>query len=132
DNVGVQYGLQALNNGAITVDQFLLVNEKIGGVDIDFKNIPQRTLADLGALHRAYVSGRVLNTGNGLRNIPIIAQHGVGDPDANGNIHLKFYSYSIRQRLIDKNGTAANQVIISPFNNTTDDLFDQMERWLDA
>jgi hypothetical protein len=132
DNVGVQYGLKALNDGAISVDQFLLVNDKIGGVDIDFKNIPQRTVADAGAMHRAYVSGRVLNTGNGLRNVPIIAQHGVGDPDVNGNIHLKFYSYAIRQRLIDQNGTAGNQVIVSPFNNTTDDLFEQMDRWLDA
>jgi hypothetical protein len=132
DNVGVQYGLKALNDGAISVDQFLLVNDKIGGADIDFKNVPQRTVADAGAMHRAYVSGRILNTGNGLRNVPIIGQHGVGDPDANGNIHLKFYSYSIRQRLIDQNGTAGNQVIVSPFNNTTDDLFEQMNRWLDA
>src|SRR4030095_422399 len=120
-----------LNDGAITVDQFLLVKEQIGGVDIDFKNTPQRTVADLGALHRGYVSGRVLNTGNGLRDIPIIAQHGMGDPEANGDIHLKFYSFSIRERLENQNGTAANQVIVSPFN-IRDDLFNQMERWLDA
>jgi len=131
DNVGVQYGLKALNDSAITVDQFLLVNEKIGGVDTDFNNTPQRTVADLGALHRAYVSGRVLNTGNGLRNIPIITQHGMGDPIADGDIHLKFHSFSLRERLKSKNGTAANQVIVSPFN-IRDDLFDQIERWLDA
>ena len=29
DNVGVQYGLHALNTGAITVSQFLDLNEKI-------------------------------------------------------------------------------------------------------
>jgi hypothetical protein len=133
DNVGVQYGLQALNAGAISVDQFLLVNEKVGGVDLDFKNTPQRTTADLGALKRAYQSGRVLNTGNGLADIPMIQQHGVGDPVVAGNIHLKFYSYALRERLIDKNGHADNQVIVAPFNNPNpDDLFVQMDRWIDA
>jgi len=131
DNVGVQYGLMALNDGAITVDEFLLVNEKIGGVDIDFKNTPQRTVADPGATFRAYQSGRILNGGGGLRDIPIITQHGAGDPAVNGDIHLKFYSYSIRQRLIDQNGTADNQVIVAPFFIRADH-FDQMNRWLDA
>lgn len=31
DNVGVQYGLKALNDGAITVDEFLLLNAHVGG-----------------------------------------------------------------------------------------------------
>ena len=43
DNVGVQYGLKALNDRVISVDQFLDVNERIGGVDIDFKSTAQRT-----------------------------------------------------------------------------------------
>ena len=131
DNVGVQYGLKAVNEGTITVDQFLLVNEKIGGVDINFIPTATRTVADPHTMYRAYVSGRVLNGGAGLRNVPMITQHGVGDPDVNGNIHLKFYSWAVRHRLIDRNGTAANQVIVSPFNNS-DDLFEQMNRWLDA
>src|SRR5690606_5261710 len=35
DNVGVQYGLAALNEGTITVDRFLQLNERIGSFDID-------------------------------------------------------------------------------------------------
>ena len=35
DNVGLQYGLAALNSGAISVDEFLELNEKMGGNDID-------------------------------------------------------------------------------------------------
>jgi len=131
DNVGVQYGLQALNAGTISVDEFLLVNDKVGGVDIDFKHTAGRTVADPGTMFRAYVSGRVLNGGGGLGNVPMITQHGVGDPVVAGNIHLKFYSWSVRHRLLDMNGTFANQVIVAPFNNG-DDLFDQMNRWLDA
>ncbi len=39
DNVGVQYGLKALNDGVITVDQFLDLNAMIGGFDIDFNHV---------------------------------------------------------------------------------------------
>ena len=35
DNVGVQYGLEALNRGAITKAEFLDLNDKIGGFDND-------------------------------------------------------------------------------------------------
>src|SRR2546426_347255 len=44
DNVGLQYGLKALNDGKITVDQFLDLNEVIGGFDIDFNHVPNRTV----------------------------------------------------------------------------------------
>ena len=35
DNVGVQYGLEALNRGVITPAEFLDLNDKIGGFDND-------------------------------------------------------------------------------------------------
>src|SRR5262249_32939188 len=35
DNVGIQYGLQALNEKKISVEQFLDLNAKIGGFDVD-------------------------------------------------------------------------------------------------
>src|SRR6185295_1664766 len=35
DNVGVQYGLNALLAGQITPEEFVTLNEKIGGVDAD-------------------------------------------------------------------------------------------------
>ena len=41
DNVGIQYGLNALNAGDITTDEFLDINEKIGGLDIDGHLVPQ-------------------------------------------------------------------------------------------
>ena len=37
DNIGLQYGLAALDAGKISVDEFLEVNEKVGGTDIDGK-----------------------------------------------------------------------------------------------
>ena len=65
DNVGVQYGLAALNEGKITFDQFLEVNTRIGGLDINGKIVPQRMAGDPLALRRAYQTGRV-NSGEGL------------------------------------------------------------------
>ena len=35
DNVGVQYGLAALQRGEITAEQFVDLNAKVGGIDID-------------------------------------------------------------------------------------------------
>jgi hypothetical protein len=99
DNVGVQYGLKALNDGAITVDEFLDLNAMIGGFDIDLNHIPTRTVAYPDATRRAYEGGRILGGGNGLATIPIITRKGNGDAVVNGDIHLRFWANSIRERL---------------------------------
>jgi len=57
DNVGVQYGLQALNAGIITTAQFLDLNEKIGGYDNDFNYVANRVEGDIGAIKRAQQGG---------------------------------------------------------------------------
>src|SRR4029453_14299738 len=49
DNVGIQYGLKALLAGAITPEEFVTLNEKIGGVDADSNRIPTRSRGDLSA-----------------------------------------------------------------------------------
>ncbi len=43
DNVGVQYGLAALNAGVISKEQFLDLNERIGGFDNDGNVVSART-----------------------------------------------------------------------------------------
>ncbi|MDH3320769.1 MAG: DUF6351 family protein, partial [Betaproteobacteria bacterium] len=131
DNVGVQYGLKALNDGAISVEQFLDLNAMIGGFDIDLNQIPSRTTAYLGATRRAYQGGRILGGGNGLANIPIITRMSNGDTAVNGNIHLRFWAHSIRARLIKANGHADNQVIVGD-QAPADLLIEQMGRWLTA
>jgi len=130
DNVGVQYGLKALNDGAITVDQFIDINQMIGGFDIDLNHVPERTTAYLDATRRAYQSGRILNTGNGMAGIPIITRHGYGDAVTGGDIHLRYWAFSIRERLIKANGHANNQVIVGHTANV-EQLIGQMNAWLD-
>ena len=59
DNVGIQYGLKALLAGAITAEEFVTLNEKIGGFDADFNRQAARSTADLPALDIAYRAGIV-------------------------------------------------------------------------
>ncbi len=71
DNVGVQYGLNALKAGVITVAQFLDLNERIGGYDEDANYTATRTIGDADAIRRAYQSGLMLGANGGLTSIPI-------------------------------------------------------------
>ena len=44
DNVGVQYGFKALLAGKITTEEFVTINERVGGFDID-ANVDDRALS---------------------------------------------------------------------------------------
>ena len=112
DNVGIQYGLRALNAGAITSAQFLDLNEHVGGFDADANIVPARTVADPEAARRAYRTGRVTNGGLGLASIPIVDYRAYNDDAPNGDIHVRYHSFSMRERLREANGHARNQVML--------------------
>jgi hypothetical protein len=111
DNVGVQYGLAVLNDGTIDVDRFLDLNDGIGGLDIDFRPQPTRTVGDLGAISAAYRTGRIIS-GRGLASVPILDYRDYTDDSPRGDNHMKFHSFSLRERLIRENGHAENHVFI--------------------
>lgn len=112
DNVGIQYGLGALNSGAITKAQFITLNAGIGGYDQDGNFQAARNAADLRATRAAYRSGRLTNGGLGLSEIPIIDYRAYTDDLAVGDVHLRYHSFSMRERLIAANGHADNQVMV--------------------
>jgi hypothetical protein len=109
DNVGVQYGLEALNTGAISTKEFLDLNEKIGGYDNDGVVRAQRTVADPEAIRLAYAAGRLNSGAGGLGNIPILHYRSYNDPL--GDIHDRFRDFTMRERLKKANGRADNQVL---------------------
>lgn len=109
DNVGVQYGLGALNAGAITADQFLDLNEKIGGFDQNANYISSRTVGDLGAIERVQQGGVSLGGGGGLASIPIFDISGIYNDD--GGYHYQWYHFAARERLREANGNSANHVM---------------------
>ena len=149
DNVGVQYGLGALNRGAITTTEFLDFNQLVGGFDRDgygpivpagavVPGLPAaRHVADLEAVRLAYAGGfKNSFTGPGLANIPIITQRfnasGVGD------IHDTMQDLIVRARLQRANGRSDNQIImtssiesfVAGFNYAATSL-DVINAWLD-
>jgi hypothetical protein len=106
DNVGVQYGLSALQSLQITPDQFIDLNARIGGLDIDINPTTQRIAADQPALARAYRSG-MINETNNLDQTAIVDCRG---PDP-GAAHDSYRAFAIRARLDREHGTHANQLI---------------------
>lgn len=112
DNIGVQYGLAALNAGTISTGQFLDLNERIGGYDNDGNPAPERATADLQAVRAAYQTGRVTHGGLGLARVPIIDVRSYTDLTDKGDVHQKYHSYSLRERLGAANGSSANAVML--------------------
>ena len=120
DNIGVQYGLEALNLGAITKQQFLDLNRNIGGYDNDGNYVATRTVGDVSAIEAAYLSGRITYGGLGMRRTPIIDYRGYVDQPENPNeVHSRFHSFSMRQRLLEANGNFNNQVMLVEDGSTT-------------
>ena len=107
DNVGVQYGLKALNSGAISKAEFLDLNEKIGGRDVDGNIVPQRSKADVKGLQNAYRFGRI-TSGLGW-TLPTI--HTRDYRDFNNDIHTRERSFATLERWRKANGTTANLVM---------------------
>ncbi|WP_203910603.1 DUF6351 family protein [Rhizocola hellebori] len=132
DNVGVQYGLKSLTSGLLTPAEFLDLNEKVGTwkpasqmvqegcpftpaacadpAQFDpwsARNMqPGRTTGDRIAIKGAYESGHVFT---GKIDIPIIDwRHYLEDQLDMHNSHQSFAS---RQRMLNYDGNASNQVI---------------------
>ena len=89
DNVGVQYGLAALDSGAITPAQFADLNARVGGFDYLGNPTPQRSLANPIALHAAYADDLDNRGAQGLETTPVIDQRDDLDAISAGfaNIH---------------------------------------------
>jgi hypothetical protein len=107
DNVGIQYGLKALLAGAITQEEFVTLNEKIGGVDADSNRRAARSTADLAALDIAYRAG-IVASGENLGKLPIIDSRGYDEQ----GIHYIWRSFAERARIDAANGgNHGNQVM---------------------
>ena len=129
DNSGVQYGLKAFNDGLIDIEQFIELNEVIGGFDDDANLVPERTTADIDALEVVYQTGRVNSGGGSLGSIPIIDTRRYSDP--NGNIHDRVRTFVVGARLQRAHGSAANRVILTNPPRRLD-VVRLMDRWLDS
>lgn len=154
DNVGVQYGLKALLAGTISAEEFVTLNEIVGGTDRDTNFIAGRTVADNEALAIAYRSGLVLDARQ-LAKLAVIDMRGFDDsvvdvpPGFAGvppaslqnvalfGIHHQWRSFGLRDRLDRDAGGHGNHVLwrfgrsgFAPSAALTQDAFLQMDAWL--
>jgi hypothetical protein len=109
DNVGIQYGLAQLNGGTITMEQFIELNEKIGGYDRNGNYTSSRTVGDAGAITRAYQSGLQLSGNGGLASIPVFDLSNFYDED--NFYHYQWFHFAVRERMLRSNGDTRNHVM---------------------
>ena len=155
DNVGVQYGLEALVDGTITADEFVAINAMAGSwknepdmvqegcpfifalcgsEDPDVWSLRNQTFdladplapaprkqADPGAIEAAYRSGMV---NHGDIEIPMIDWRNYLEREL--DMHNSHQSFAARQRLLDWDGDASNQIIwFTDVAEVGGDRFDQ-------
>ncbi len=147
DNTGVQYGLKALRDGAITAEDYVTLNELVGGIDRDSTPRAARSTADTAALEIAYRSG-IVASGKQLAKTAIIDMRGWDDSNITvppGNtpgtipIHHQWYSFGIRDRIAAEAGDANNQALwrfartgLTPPGTMAGDAYTSMNQWLAA
>ena len=137
DNVGVQYGLEPLMRGVITLEQFLDLNEGVGGIrQYDGVSVPNRSAATTEALHRAYDAGLLNEGGAGLASTPVIDNRNYSI-ETMDNGHQIIHALSMRERLLkangdpDNTGQAGTQVIWTSPQSLDDSLqLLTMDRWV--
>ncbi len=128
DNVGVQYGLLALNEGRIAPEQFVDLNARAGGFDRDGRWKPERNSLSVETLRTLYRTGQVTQ-GRGLARVPILAIRGTNNDD----YHYPYRTIVNRARLVAANGHADNHVYwIAPPRGAGVSTLEAMDRWLSA
>lgn len=159
DNVGVQYGLKALKDGAITKAEFLKLNATIGGwkkpKDMVVNTFPWTgnpadpydpwdstnmiLSADGGITPAPRTEGdmvgikRAIEAGHvflGKIDIPIVDMRHYLEPAL--DMHNSRQSFSARQRMIDARGNADNQAIwigVLP-HDPTPKAFQVVDEWI--
>ena len=109
DNLGIQYGFSALNAGTITVEQFLKLNELIGGYDINGQwqpsawsptRAPPRSRMGPDASHTAAAWAKWRSSPTSRFNIT--------------EEHYDFRTYVIRNRILAYCGDHDNHVDLAP------------------
>jgi hypothetical protein len=140
--VGIQYGLKAFNDGVLTAAQFLDLNERIGGYDNNGAMGTARTEGDVEAIRAAYRTGRLTSGAGGLKTTPVIEYRGYADDAPKGDLHLRFYSFAMRERLKKANGGRADHYVMLIEDNrrglysvaspVLQQALSQMDAWLSA
>jgi len=130
-NVGVQYGLKALQAGLITTAQYVDLNVKLGGLNLDSELVSERIKGDPAAVANAYRTG-LINEANNLDQVAII---NFGGPDP-GIAHDYAHAFWTEERLLRDQGHTDNRVMwfgVTPLIGDprwANEALVKMDRWL--
>ena len=105
-NDGVLYGLSALKTGTVTPAQFVDLNAKVGGLDVDSELTGAGIAGDPASVARAYRTG-LINEANHLDEVAMI-NHGGPDP---GIAHDYAHAFWTDERLQADQGNTDNRVM---------------------
>ncbi len=130
DNVGVQYGLEALTNGDISAEEFLDLNRNIGGLDIDGNFVSERHVMDGKTEAVTYRIGGVIGRG-ALAETPVMDFAPYLDLVPVANIHEAVRPFIVRARIEKQTGQHVTQAIWRGVV-TQPDGYPVMEQWLTA
>ena len=132
----------AFNKGIISAEQFLELNQNMGGYNDQGNISAARMTGDADALRIAYATGQVNSGVAGWSSVPIIDIRVYAD--AVPDIHDEYRSFVTRARLMATNGSADNQVMMTfplstkpnaephvSFGAFTGTLVPMMDQWLD-
>lgn len=130
DNVGVQYGYEAYRAGDISLEQFVDLNERVGGYDIDGRPIPERHAMSSELAAHVYRIGGVIGRG-ALDETPVLDLAPYLDLIPVANIHEAVRPFVVRDRLRALSSTDQTQVIWRGVL-TQADAYGDMSAWVDA
>ncbi|QQD19774.1 hypothetical protein I6N98_08020 [Spongiibacter nanhainus] len=130
DNIGVQYGLEALKAGAISAEEFIDLNRQIGGLDIDGNFVSERHAMSEELSGRLYQIGQVIGRGY-LAETPVMDIAPYLDVIPLLNIHESVRPFTIRARLNAREGREDTHVIWRGVL-TQPDAFETMDAWTEA
>ncbi len=105
-NTGVQFGLAQVRSGLITPAQFVDLNTRLGGLDVDSQPTEQRIEGDPASIARGYRTG-LINEMTNLDEVAII-NHGGPDP---GIAHDYAHAFWTEERLLADQGHTDNRVM---------------------
>jgi hypothetical protein len=129
DNEGVQYGLNALQKGVISTEQFVDLNHRIGGLDEEWEFVPRRMAMDAETADILYRASR-LSDPIQMARTPLLDVRNNAD---SADLHQPYMSWVLRARLDAANGGHGNQVIWDhPGDEYKDDAVFAMDHWLMA
>ncbi|MEP9363418.1 DUF6351 family protein [Nocardioides sp. CN2-186] len=132
-NTGVLYGLSALKAGTITTAQFVDLNQKVGGLDVDSQPTTDRIQGDPASIANAYRTG-LIDEANHLDEVAMI-NHGGPDP---GLAHDYAHAFWTQERLMADQGNTDNRVMwfgptpLIGDPNWANEALTKMDEWLSA